>query len=608
MVRKGRKFSPISWDEAIDLIARRLAQYKGENFGLIASVKSTNEDNYILQKFARVVIGSNNIDNASRLRDAPSLVGLGESLGSSAMSNPMDDIEEAACIFAIGNNPTSSHPILGQRIRRAARKGAKLIVVNPREIDLCRHATLWLRNRPGSDLALLMGMMRIIVDEGLADQAFIEERCENFDALEESLSQFDPKLAEELSGVPLQLITEAARIYAQCKPATIIYGSGLTQHIHGTQNVHALANLAMLCGNMGKAGSGLNPLKGENNAQGACDMGTLPDFLPGYQPLSDRSIRQKFEAAWGCRLNPSPGLSLGEMLEAAQEGRIKALYIVGADPALDMANIQHVRQALKRLEFLVVQDIFFSQTARLADLVLPAASFAEKDGTFTNTERRVQLVHRAIDPISDSRPDWQIVCQIAQKLGVKGFDFEHPSQIMDEIARLVPAYGGISHERLERGGIQYPCPAKALPGTPRLHTAAFVRGKGRFMPLVYEPPAEVPDEEYPLILTIERSLYHLGNMSRKVKGLNLLRPEELVEINPLDAANLGVGDNEWVRVISRRGKIKVKAKITEASPPGVVSMSSQFSESPANLLTNSTLDAASKIPELKLSAVKIQKT
>jgi predicted molibdopterin-dependent oxidoreductase YjgC len=283
------------------------------------------------------------------------------------------------------------------------------------------------------------------------------------------------------------------------------------------------------------------------------------------------------------------------MLEAAQEGRIKALYIVGADPALDMANIQHVRQALKRLEFLVVQDIFLSQTARLADLVLPAASFAEKDGTFTNTERRVQLVRRAIDPIGESRPDWQIACQIAQRMGAKGFDFEHPPQIMDEIARLAPDYSGISHQRLEHEAV-------------RLHTETFVRGKGRFMPLVYEPPAEMPDEEYPLILTIERSLYHLGNMSRKVKGLNLLRPEELVEINPLDAANLGVGDNERVRVISRRGKIKVKAKITEASPPGVVSMSSQFSESPANLLANSTLDAASKIPELKLSAVKIEKT
>jgi formate dehydrogenase alpha subunit len=594
LLKKGRRFMEISWEEAIDLIAKKLTQYKGEEFGLTASVKSTNEDNYILQKFARVVMGSNNIDNASRLRDAPSLVGLGESLGSSTMSNPMDDIEAAACIFAIGTNATFSHPILGQRIRRAARKGAKIIVVNPREIDLCRNATLWLRNRPGSDLALLMGMMRVIVDEGLADQAFIKERCENFDALKKSLSQFDLELAEELSGVPQPLIAEAARTYAQCKPATILYGSGLTQHIHGTQNVLALADLAMLCGNMGKAGGGLNSLKGQNNAQGACDMGALPNFLPGYQPLSDPGNRQKFEAAWGCRLEPSPGLSLGEMLEAAQEGKIKALYIVGADPMLDMANTQQVHQALKRLEFLVVQDIFLSQTARLAELVLPAASFAEKDGTFTNNERRAQLVRRAIDPMSDSRPDWQIACQIAQKMGARGFDFEQPAQIMDEIARLVPAYGGISHQRLEHEA-------------ELLHTETSIRGKGRFMPLVYHPPAEVPDEEYPLILTIERSIYHMGNMSRKVKGLNTLRPEELVEINPLDAADLGVGENEWVRVISRRGEVKVKAKITEASPPGVVCMSSQFSESPTNLLTNSTLDAASKTPELKSSAVRIEK-
>jgi len=594
LMKRGRGFSEISWEEAIDFIARELTQYKGEEFGLIASVKSTNEDNYVLQKLARVAMGSNNIDNASRLRDAPSLAGLGESLGSTAMSNPMDDIEEAACILAIGTNAALSHPILGQRIRRAAKKGAKLIVANPREIDLCRHATLCLRNRPGSDLALLMGMMRIIVDEGLADQGFIEEQCENFDALRESLSQFNLELAEELSGVPQQQIAEAARTYAQCKPATITYGSGITQHIHGTQNVLALANLAMLCGNMGKAGGGLNSIRGDNNAHGACDMGALPDFLPGYQPLSNADARQKFEAAWGCHLEPKTGMSLGEMLDAACEGKLKALYIVGADLALDMADGQHVRQALKRLKFLVVQDIFLSQTARLADLVLPAASFAEKDGAFTNTERRVQLVRRAIEPIGDSRPDWQIACQIAQKMGAKGFDFEHPAQIMEEIAHLVPDYSGISHQRLEHDA-------------ELLHAETFIQGKGRFMPLAYEPPAELPDDEYPLILTIERSLYHMGNMSQKVKGLNTLRPEELVEINPIDAAELGVGDNERVRVISRRGTVKVKAKITEVSPPGVVCMSSHFSKSPTNRLTNSALDALSKIPELKLSAVKIEK-
>jgi formate dehydrogenase alpha subunit len=608
LVKKGRGFVEISWEEAIELVARRLAQYKGEKFGLISSVKSTNEDNYILQKFARVVMGSNNIDSSARLRDGPTLVALGESFGAGAMSNPMDDIESAACIFVIGTNPTSSHPILGQRIRRAARNGAKLIIANPREIDLCRHASLWLRNRPGSDLALLMGMMRIIIDEGLADLSFIEARCENFDALTESLSRFDLKLAEELSGVPQQLITDAARTYAGLKPATILFGSGLTQHIHGTENVYALANLAMLTGNIGQASSGIYPIKGENNAQGACDMGALPGLLPDYQPLSGPDIREKFEAAWGCPLSPNPGLTLGEMLDTANEGRIQALYIVGADPALDMANIQQVRQALKRLEFLVVQDIFLTQTARLADLVLPAASFAEKDGTFTNIERRVQLVRQAIEPIGDSRPDWQIACRIAQKMGATGFDFEHPSQIMDEVASLLPSYGGISHQRLEDGGIQYPCPSKNRPGTPRLHTKTFIRGKGRFTPLVYRPPAEEPDDEYPLMLTIERSLYHQGNMSRKVKGLNTLRPEELVEINPLDAANLGVADGESVRVISRRGVVKVKAKITEASPPGVVCMSSNFAERPANLLTNSTLDASSKTPELKVSAIRIAKT
>lgn len=606
VVRKGRRFMKVSWEEALELIASKFAKHKGDQFGLISSAKCTNEDSYVLQKFARAVMGTNNIDNSSRLCDAPSMVALGQSFGSGGMSNPISDIEGAAGILAIGTNPTSSHPIVGQQIRRAVRKGAKLIVINPREIDLCRHSSLWLQNRPGSDLALLMGMMRVIVDEGLADWSFIAGRCENFDAFRDSLSDFDLGLVERLTGIPGALVGEAARAFAGHKPATILYSSGVTQHIHGTESVFALANLAMLTGNIGHASSGVNPLKGQNNAQGACDMGALPDFLPGYQAIAEAGIRGKFEAAWGYPLNPNPGLSLGQILEAAYEGKIRALHIVGANPALNMANIQHVHEALKRLEFLVVQDMFLSETARLAHLVLPAASFAEKEGTFTNTERRVQLVRRAIDPIGDSKPDWWIVCQIANKLGAKGFHFEHPSQIMEEIARLVPGYGGISHERLEGEGIQYPCPTRDHPGTPILHAETFLRGKGMFMPLKHKPLPELPDDDYPLMLTTERSLYHFGNMSRKVKGLNILRAEELVEINPLDAANLGLSGDEVVRVVSRRGEVRAKAKITEASPPGVVCMSSHFPESPTNLVTDGALDPASKMPQLKLSAVKIE--
>ena len=607
LLRRRGKFTEITWDEAIDLVARRLARYRGEKFALLCGDKVANEDSYILQKFARVAMGSNNIDHSSRLCDAPSMVGLGQSLGSGAMTNPISDIAGAACIFAVGTNTTTSHPIVGQHIRRAVRRGAKLIVANPRHIDLCRHAALWLSVRPGSDLALLMGMMRVIVDEELADLSFIEKRCENFDAFRKSLEDFDLDFVEVVSGVPRQAIKEAARLYATCKPATILYGSGLTQHIHGTDGVLAIANLAMLTGNMGKASGGVAPLKGNNNAQGVADMGALPDAYPGYQKLTHAKVSKKFEKAWGCTLNQSPGLSLSEMLEAAAGGEIKALYVVGANPALGVPDGQRVQQALKGLEFLVVQDMFLTETARLARLVLPAASFAERDGTFTNTERRVQRVRRAIEPVGDSRPDWRITCQIARMLGVRGFDFEHPSQIMDEISRLAPGYGGISYERLEDGGLQWPCPTTAHPGTPILHTDDFMRGKGRFTPLKYEPPSEMPDDEYPLMLTTEHSLYHSGGMSRRVEGLNRLRAEELVELNYQDAARLGLSDGEPVRVVSRRGAVKVRARVTRSSLPGVVCMSSHFCESPTNLIANSALDPVSKTPELKLCAVRIER-
>jgi formate dehydrogenase alpha subunit len=591
MVKKGRRFEQVSWAEAIDLVASQFTKYQGERFGLISSARLANEDSYVLQKFARVAMGSNNIDNSARLYDAPSRAALGHSFGSAAMSHPIGDIEGAACIFAIGTNPTSSHPILGQHVIRAAKKGARLIVANPREIDLCRHASLWLRNRPGSDLALLMGMMRIIIDEGLADLSFIEERCENFALFRDSVKDFGLEVAEKLSGVPRQTIAEAARAYTTGKPAVIIYGSGITQHIGGTENVFVLANLAMLTGNMGRSSYGVSPLKRESNAQGACDMGVLPGFLPGYRGVADADARAEFEEAWGHLLSPNPGLSLGEMVEAAHEGDIKALYIAGDDPALDMANVRRVRQALRKLKFLVVQDIFLSETARLAHIVLPAAGFAERSGTFTNTERRMQLLRQAIEPIGDSRPDWWIACQIALKLGISGFDFKNPSHIMDEIAGLNPDYGGISYKRLGRESVLCPYPSQ---------------GKGRFMPVEFTLPPQ-PDADYPLLLTTERSLYHLSAASAKVKGLETLRPEELVEISPADAVDLGIGDGEAVRVISPRGEVKVKARVIEASPPGVVSMSGRFPRGQVNLLTDSALDPVSKIPELKLCLVRIER-
>lgn len=538
------------------------------------------------------------------------MAGLATSFGSGAMTNSVNEIEDAACIFAIGTNTTASHPVIGLKVKKAVQKGAKLIVANPRKIDLCRFATLWLQQRPGTDVVLLMGMMRVIVDEGLLDMTFIEQRCRDFDVFKESLQNFNLDFVEKITGVPQEKIAEAARIYATNKPATILYCMGITQHTHGTDNVFALANLAMLTGNIGKPSTGVNPLRGQNNVQGACDMGALPNVYPGYQRVDDPAVRQRFETAWGCSLCDSPGLTLTEILEAAHRGQIKALYVIGENLLLSEPDARHVEEALRALDFLVVQDIFLTETARLADVVLPAATFAEKDGTFTNTERRIQLVRKAIEPVGNSRPDWWIICELAKRMGAKGFDFNHPSEIMKEIASLTPSYGGISYERLENGGLQWPCPAVEHPGTPILHTERFLTpdGKGRFMPLEYKPPAETPDEEYPLILTTERSLYHYhGTLTRKVEGLNTLRDKELVEINPNDANALGIADGEVVRVISRRGEVTARAKVTNDSPPGVVTMSFHFAESPTNTLTNPALDPVAKIPELKVCAVRIEK-
>jgi formate dehydrogenase alpha subunit len=625
LIRKNGELKEASWDEALELIAKKLREYTPDEVGFIASAKCTNEENYVMQKFARAVLGTNNVDHCARLCHAPTVAGLVQSFGSGAMTNSINEIGDAACILAIGTNTTEDHPVIGLEIIRAVNNGGKLIVANPKEIDLCRFASLWLQHNPGTDVALLMGMMRVIVDKGLLDSAFIKDRCENFDAFKESLKDFDLGFVEQVTKVPQDKIVEAARMFASNRPATILYSMGITQHSHGTDNVLATANLAMLTGNIGKPSTGVNPLRGQNNVQGACDMGALPNVYSGYQAVTDPAIREKFETAWGCSLPPSlkekfgiswacslpvsPGLTLVEMLEAACRKEIKALYLVGENPALSDPDAQHVREALARLEFFVVQDIFLSETAKFAHVVLPAASFAEKDGTFTNTDRRVQRVRRAIEPIGDSKPDWWIICQVAQRLGAKGFDYRNSFDIMEEIRNLTPSYGGISYQRLESGGLQWPCPIEDHPGTPILHTNIFVRGKGRFIPLKYIPPGEMPDENYPLILTTGRSLYqfHTGTMTRKVAGLNIMEPEGVVEISPQDASQLGIAQGNRVKISSRRGEVITKAKVTESLPPGLVFMTFHFAESAANILTNPELDPVSKIPELKISAVKIEK-
>jgi predicted molibdopterin-dependent oxidoreductase YjgC len=454
-----------------------------------------------------------------------------------------------------------------------------------------------------------MGMCKVIIDEELYDKDFFESRCENYEGFKESLSAFTPEFVEKETGIPWDKIADAARIYAKNSPASTLFAMGITQHTHGTDNVLAVANLAMLTGNVGKESAGVNPLRGQNNVQGACDLGALPNVYPGYQKVNDGSSQKKFQEAWGCDLDPNVGLTVTEIMDAAHEGKIKALYIVGENPMLSDPDINHVREALQTLELLVVNDIFLSETAELAHIVFPAASFAEKDGTYTNTERRVQRIRKAIEPVGNSKPDWWIVSEVAKRMNARGFEFANASEILDEIASISPIYGGMSFSRIHDIGLQWPCPNKDHPGTKFLHEGKFSRGLGCFQALEFRPPAELPDSEYPLVLTTARMLYHFhtGTMTRKVEGLNEIRPTERVEINPKDAENLGISHDDKIKITSRRGSVTGYAYITDKVPVGVISMSFHFAETPTNVLTNPILDPDSKIPELKVCAVKVEK-
>lgn len=527
------------------------------------------------------------------------------------MTNSIHEISGAKTILAIGTNTTQAHPVLALQVKKAARNGANLIVANPKEIDLCRHATIHIQQRPGTDVPLLMGMIRTIIDEGLADQNFIKERCEDFDQFKASLQDFDLDHVSEITTVPKELIVEAARLYATSGPAAILYCMGITQHCHGTDNVWAISNLALITGNLGKPSAGVNPLRGQNNVQGSCDMGALPDVYPGYQKVHLPENQQKFEKAWGAKLSTEPGLTHSEIFDDAYHGKIKSLYLIGENPVLSEANANHAIEAMEKLEFLVVQDIFLTETAAMADVVLPAASFAEKNGTFSNTERRIQRIRQAIAPVGETKPDWQIVCAIAKKMGASGFEFSSPEEIMQEIASVTPSYGGISYDRIESVGIQWPCPNQDHPGTPILHTEKFgtPSGKAKLIPLSFRDAAELPDDDYPLMLTTDRSLfhYHTGSMTRRVDGLEQLDSEELLKINPQDARELGLEDQEMVKISSRRGETTVKTKLTGICPPGLVSMTFHFAESPTNVLTNAALDPVAKIPETKVCAVRVEK-
>lgn len=527
------------------------------------------------------------------------------------MTNSIAEISGASTIFAIGTNTTQAHPVLALQVKKAARNGAKLIVANPKEIDLCRHAHLHIQHRPGTDVVLVMGMIRVIMDEGLADMDFINSRCENLDEFKASLAEFDLASVAKITGVSADIISEAAKIYATNGPSSILYCMGITQHSHGTDNVWSLSNLALVTGNLGKPFAGLNPLRGQNNVQGSCDMGALPNVYTAYQKVTNPAMQEKFEKAWGVSLSPDDGLTHPEIFDEIHSGDITSLFLVGENPYLSEANANHAIEAMERLDFLVVQDIFLTETAQVADVVLPAASFAEKNGTFSNTERRVQRVRKAINSPGEAKPDWKIVAEIAQKMGAGGFDYSDEEEIFAEMASLTPTYSGLTYARLEDGGIQWPCPTEDHPGTQILHTEKFgtASSKAKLMPLVFNDSAELPDDDYPLLLTTDRSLfhYHTGSMTRRVEGLEQLASEELLKINPNDAAALGLEDNEMVQVSSRRGQTQVKTKLTRICPPGLVSLTFHFAESPTNVLTNAALDPVVKIPETKVCAVRVEK-
>ena len=529
--------------------------------------------------------------------------------GSGAMTNSIEEIGHADCIFVIGSNTTENHPVIALEVKHAVRQGkAKLIVADPRKIELADLAHLHLQQKPGTDAALINGMLNVIISRGWLNRKFIEERTEGFEALAESLSDYMPEAVEKITGVRAADLVEAARLYAQSPNSSILYAMGITQHVAGTNNVLALANLAMATGQIGKPFSGVNPLRGQNNVQGACDMGGLPNVFTGYQRVDDDSVRQKFEKAWGVSLSPRPGLTLMEMMKGIAEGKVKALFILGENPLLSDPNATHVKKELKGLELLVTQDIFLSETGELSHVVLPGAGFAEKDGTFTNTERRVQRVRKAIDPVGNARADWRIISDLSNRLGYP-MNYASPKEVMDEIAALTPSYGGIRYDRLEGLGLQWPCPTLDHPGTPILHKDKFTRGKGKFHITPYAPAPELPDNEYPFLLTTGRVLYHYHTvMTRKSKGLSEIYPEGVIEVNPEDAKRLGIQpDNGLVKVTSRRGKLQVKAKISDSLPPGIVFMTFHFREAAANLLTLDVLDPVAKIPELKVCAVRVEK-
>lgn len=624
LIKKNGKFEKVSWDEAIKYIADKFTQIMKENPGdhralaCLSSAKCTNEENFVMQKFARSVFKTNSVDHCARLCHSSTVVGLASTFGSGAMTNSIDEIQDADVIYITGSNTNEQHPLIGRQILIALDKGATLIVADPRIIPLSElaeeHEGIAMTQRPGTDVALINGMMKVIIDNDLYDKEFIEKYCENFDEFKAEVMKYDLDKVSKITEVPPEKIEAAAKAIGNAKACSLIYSMGITQHTTGVDNVRSTANLQMLCGNVGKWATGVNPLRGQQNVQGACDLGALANVFSGYQKVTDPESRKKMAKEWGIDENSMDdqiGLTVCEIIDGCCDGTVKGLYLMGENPMVSDPNINHVRECLKKT-FLVVQDIFMTPTAELADIILPAASFAETDGTFTSTERRIQLIRKAQEPVGNSKLDWKIVGLIAKAMGYDGLTYSNVKEIVDEINRTTPIYGGITWDRLLKNekGYQWPCKTPDDPGTVYLHADGnFSRGKGHFFAVPFKEPAELPDDGYPLILSTGRVLWHFhtGTMSRRSPTLNARVPEGYVEISTDDASALGISDGEKVKVKSRRGEIITKAKITHRVKKGLIFIPFHFKEAAANVLTNPALDPIAKIPEFKVCAAKIEK-
>ncbi len=614
-----------TWEEALEFAATGLAQlhqtYGPDSITSNACAKATNEDNYLHQKLMRAVLGTNNIDHCARLCHAGSVTGLQLAIGSSAMSNSIAEMKHLECFIVTGSNTTETHPVISTFLKDAVtQNGAKLIVIDPRQTEMTQFATLWLSQKPGTDVALFNGMAHVIVKEALYNEDFIDQRTEGFSAYIESLEDKTPEWAEKISGVPAQDIRQAAHIYAQAGRAAIYWGMGISQSTHGTDNTLTLANLALLTGNLGQPGMGLNPLRGQNNVQGCSDSGGLPNVYTAYQKVTEPEIREKFERHWfgpnsSRHLPATPGLTVTEMVDRILTGQVKGWWVMGENPMMSEPNMRHAQEAIEQLEFFVAQDIFFNETNIYADVILPAAAGAEKDGTLTNSDRRVQRMRQAIPPVGQARPDWEIICALAKvleaKLGLESnaWNFNHPSEIWEEMRQLTPDFGGIDYDRLEReNGVHWPCPDFDHPGTPYLFEEEFPRGRGKFHAVEYGTESELPDADYPFILSTGRVLYHWhGGTMTRTSALNDIWPECTVEIHPHDATRLALVTGDWVDLSSRRGKITARLLVTGRSPEGTIFIPFHFAEAAANVLTDNRIDKRAKIPDYKVCGINIER-